>query len=72
MIHLELQPGTEAELAARAQAHGVTVERCIEDIVLERLAEDGLRQGLEEIAAGQTYSADEVFSAFRKKHAIQN
>jgi prevent-host-death family protein len=32
---------------------------------------EGLRQGLEDLAAGRTYPAEQVFSAIRKKYALQ-
>ncbi len=40
------------------------IERFLEDMVTERLAEKGLRRGLEDIAAGRTYPAHEVFAHF--------
>ena len=36
MIHLELQPETEAQLAAEAQARGLALDRYIEKIVESR------------------------------------
>ena len=72
MIRLDLQPKVEAELAAQALSQGIPVERYLEDIVNERLAEGGLRRGLDDIAAGRTYPALEVFADFRKRHGIQD
>ena len=70
MIHLDLQPEVEAELAAQALSHGLPVERYLEDMISERLAEEGLRRGLEDIATGRTYPAEEVFARFRERHGI--
>ncbi len=32
---------------------------------------EGLRQGLEDLATGRTYPAEQVFSEMRKKHGLQ-
>ncbi len=72
MIYLDLQPEVEAELAAQALSQGLPIERYLEDMVTERLAEEGLRRGLEDIATGRTYSAHEVFAQFRERHGIQD
>lgn len=72
MIHLDLQPEVEAELVAQALSLGLPVERYLEDMLTERLAEEGLRRGLEDIANGQTYPAHEVFAQFRERHGIQD
>ena len=71
MIHLELQPEIEAQLAAEAAARGLPVELLLEDYVTERLAGAALNRGLEEIAAGCTRPAREVFAEFREKHGIR-
>ncbi len=44
MIHLELQPETEAQLAAEAQARGLALDRYIEKIVEARPAEQPFAQ----------------------------
>lgn len=72
MMHLDLQPQLEAELAAKAQAQGVAVEDLVEHIIAERLAEEALRRGLEDIAAGRTRLASEVFAEFREQHGIRD
>lgn len=71
MIHLELQPEVEAELTAEAAARGLPIELLLEDFVTERLADAALSRGLEEIAAGRTLPAREVFAEFREKHGIR-
>ena len=40
------------------------------DLASEADEEEGLRQAMEDIAAGRTYPAEEVFAAMRKKHGI--
>jgi hypothetical protein len=44
MIHLELQPEIEAQLAAEAQARGLALDRYIEKIVEARPAEQPFAQ----------------------------
>jgi hypothetical protein len=44
MIHLELQPETEAQLAAEARARGLALDRYIEKIVESRPAEQPVSQ----------------------------
>jgi hypothetical protein len=44
MIHLELQPETEAQLTAEAQARGLALDRYIEKIVESRPAEQPVDQ----------------------------
>jgi len=41
-------------------------------IVAERLSEEALSRGLEDIAAGRTRPASEVFAEFREQHGIQD
>ena len=40
------------------------------DIAARANAEEGIRQGLEDVAHGRTRPAKEVFEAMRRKHAI--
>lgn len=72
MMHLDLQPQLEAELATKAQAQGIAVEDLVENLIAERLAEEALRQGLEDIAAGRTRPASEVFAEFREQHELRD
>lgn len=72
MIHLDLQPQLEAELADKAQAQGIAVEDLLENIIAERLSEEALSRGLEDIAAGRTRPASEVFAQFREQHGIRD
>jgi hypothetical protein len=44
MIHLDLQPEIEAQLAAEAQAHGLALDRYIEKIVESRPAKQPVEQ----------------------------
>ena len=87
MIHLQLQPETEAQLAAEAKARGMELNRYIETIVIARPVErEGvtspigqqeaqldrdLRQGLFEIANGNTHPAHEVFAELREEYDIR-
>jgi predicted transcriptional regulator len=41
------------------------------DLASEADEEEGLRQALEDVAAGRTYPAEEVFAEMRRKHGIQ-
>ena len=40
------------------------------DIAAEGSVEEAIRQGREDVAAGRTYAAKEVFAEMRKKHGI--
>ena len=40
------------------------------DIAAEGSVEEAIRQGREDVAAGRTYPANEVFAEMRKKHGI--
>lgn len=40
------------------------------DLASEADEQEGLRQALEDVAAGRTYPAEEVFAAMRRKHGI--
>lgn len=46
MIHLDLQPELEAQLAAEAKAHGAALDRYIEKIV-EAYASEGIEARIE-------------------------
>ncbi len=86
MIRLELQPEIEAQLAAEAGARGLALDRYIEDIIASRPAavakggaaysldeadlERNLRQGLDDIAAGRTKPAEEVFAELHERYGI--
>ncbi len=39
MIHLDLQPEVEAELAAQALSHGLPIERYLKNMVTDRLGQ---------------------------------
>jgi hypothetical protein len=85
MIHLQLQPEVEAQLAAEAQAHGLELDRYVESIVAsyvldpiyieaealdEHKLDQDLQQGLRDIAAGNTRPAREVFAELGKEFGI--
>jgi len=40
------------------------------DLASEADEQEGLRQALDDVAAGRIYPAEEVFAAMRKKHGI--
>jgi PHD/YefM family antitoxin component YafN of YafNO toxin-antitoxin module len=40
------------------------------DLASEADEQEGLRQALDDVAAGRTYPAEEVFAAMRRKHGI--
>jgi len=42
------------------------------DLASEADEEEGLRQAMEDIAAGRTYPAEEVFAAMRRKHRMSH
>jgi len=84
MIHLELQPEIEAQLAEEAQARGLSLDRYIEAIVVARALASGpeqaldeaqlcrdLKQGLREIAEGNTLPARQVFAQLREEYDIR-
>ena len=81
MIHLELQPELEAQLAAQSEACGLPIENLIQNIVAERLTNanlldqadtlEGIRRGLADEAAGRTYPAHEVFAELDREYGLQ-
>ena len=89
MIHLDLQPEVEAQLAAEAAARGIALDHYLQQIVYSRAEthsqneqyfldqaaladpEEGLRQGLEDIAAGRTRPAREVLAELREEYGIR-
>jgi hypothetical protein len=84
MIHLELNPEIEAQLADEAQARGLALNRYIETIVVARAISSepehaldeaqlsrNLQQGLREIAEGNTLPARQVFAQLREEHDIR-
>ena len=86
MIQLELQPALEAQLAAEAKSRGLELSRYIESIVTDRALESfpqtpfsrteaqleqDLRQGVLEIAQGNTRPAREVFAELREEYDIR-
>ena len=87
MIHLQLQPEFEAQLAAEAKDRGMELNRYIETIVIARPVEReettspfarqeaqldrDLQQGLFEIANGNTRPAREVFAELRAEYDIR-
>ena len=77
MIHLELQPEIEAQLAAEAQARGLALEKYIEQLVTGEYAEqeaaearEGIREGLEQQRTGQGRPAAEFLDEMRAKYAL--
>jgi hypothetical protein len=83
MIHLNLQPEIEAQLAAQAEAHGFAIDRHIESLVVARaidpesepaldeaLLRRDLQQGLREVAEGKTRPPRQVFDEMREKFGI--
>ena len=75
MIKLELKPEIEAQLAAEAQARSLALDRYIEEIVTASVEEEAslneaVREGLEDMAAGRTRPAREVFAEMRRKYNI--
>lgn len=75
MIRLELQPEIEAQLAAEAHARGLALDRYISDLVVEAAQEhrldEELQHGLDDIAAGRTRPADEVFAELHERYGIR-
>ena len=73
MLHLEIQPELESQLTAEARCLGISTEEYVEQIIVSRFPEDdeGLREGLEDIAAGRTRPAREVFAELHERHGIR-
>ena len=76
MIHLDLQPEIEAQLAAEAQSRGLALDRYVAMIVESSLSEDlqleqDLQQGLREIASGDTRPAREVFAELCQEYDLR-
>jgi len=77
MIQLELRPEIEAQLAAEAQARGLALDRYVEAIVTANAEEEArlsqaLQQGLNDISAGATRPARQVFAELREEYGIRD
>jgi hypothetical protein len=80
MLHLDLQPETEARIAADAQRRGLSLEKYIEQAAACFMSEDepshaidalaGIRQGQDELKQGLGRSACEFLNEMRVKYAI--
>ncbi|ADW68595.1 hypothetical protein [Granulicella tundricola] len=71
MIQLDLQPGLEAQLTAKAQNLGLSTVKYVEQIVLSKNEEDDhLQEGLDDIATGRTRPAREVFAELHARYDI--
>ncbi len=75
MIHLDLQPELEAQLAAEAAARPLDsstdeARQRILDLAALTDPQEGIRQGLDDLAQGRTRPAREVFDEFRQKYQI--
>lgn len=78
MIHLDLQPEIEAQLAAEAQSRGLAPDRYVAMIVESSLSQEeelqlerDLQQGLREIATGDTRPAREVFAELCEEYDLR-
>ena len=75
MLHLELQPETEARITTDAQRRGLSAAQLLEEwislyVPQENFAEN-LTAGLDDIAAGRTRPAREIFSELHEQYAIR-
>ncbi len=79
MIRLELQPEIEAQLATQAQHQDLSAEQLVEQIILSQFPvfpEDErfdreLQKSLDDIAAGNTRPAREVFAELHERYGIR-
>jgi predicted transcriptional regulator len=73
MIHLELQPELEAQLTSQASDLGLSPGQYIEQIVTHQISieDQGLQEGLDDIGAGRTRSARDVFADLHERHDIR-
>jgi predicted transcriptional regulator len=55
---------------SRTAIEALTAYQRLLDLASEADEQEGLRQALEDVAAGRTYPAEEVFAAMRSKHGI--
>ena len=71
MLHLELQAETEARITADARRRVLSVAQLVEKMASAyALDQEALTAGLDDIAAGRTRPAREVFAELRAKHGI--
>jgi prevent-host-death family protein len=56
---------------AEATVLSATAYQRLLDLASAADEREGLRQGLEDLATGRTYPAEQVFSKMRKKYALQ-
>ena len=78
-MQLHLSEERQAQLNEYAQRHGQNPEAALDEVLAEALAWDqldfqealeGIREGYEDLKAGRTKPASEVFGDLRVKHGL--
>ena len=79
MLPVNLKPERRAELAEYAERHGQDVEAALDDLLAAQLewerheyqetVKSALR-GYEDVKAGRTKSAEEVYRSLRQKYGV--
>lgn len=67
---LAAQMIAEGRDPSRTAIEAITAYQRLLDLASEADEQEGLRQALEDVAAGRVYPAEEVFAAIRGKHGI--
>jgi len=67
---LAAQMIAEGRDPSRTAIEAITAYQRLLDLASEADEQEGLRQALEDVAAGRVYPAEEVFAAMRGKHGI--
>ena len=71
MLHLDLHPELETQLAAQAAQRGLSLDRYAEDLLASVLLDRALQEGLDDIAAGRPRPAREVFAELHETHRLR-
>ena len=76
---IPIKPERKAQLEDYARRHGQDAAAALDDLLAEYLewelqdfkeVVEGIREGYEDIKAGRTQSADEVFEELRVQHGL--
>lgn len=71
MLHLDLHPELESQLATQAAQPGLSLDRYAGDLLASVLLDRALQEGLDDIEAGRTRPAREVFAELHETHGIR-
>jgi predicted transcriptional regulator len=61
---------TSGKDLSQMATEAITAYLRFHDLIDEAETREAIRQGLEDVAAGRTYPAEEVFAAMREKYGI--